>query len=70
MSNKEKSPKPKYQTPIIVHLGELAFGRGYCEAGSNPSEGYCSAGSVASYGYCTAGGSAISYCKAGTIITF
>lgn len=46
--NKEKSKqeKPKYESPVIVPLGEVAKG-----AGSN-----CNAGTANSGGMCTAGG--------------
>ena len=57
MSDYEKRTKPKYKTPTVVALGEIAKGVGYCTAGTAALTGYCSAGSVVggSGAYCTAG---------------
>ena len=54
MSNRKSREKPKYETPTLVPLGNLAQGTGYCSAGSNASLGYCSAG-YAAQAACTAG---------------
>jgi hypothetical protein len=48
-------PKNAYQSPIVMDLGRLARGSGYCAAGSSPATDYCEAGILASGGYCTAG---------------
>ena len=65
MSGNEKRPKPKYEAPVVVPLGSLAHGTGYCAAGSNAADGYCTAGVIASSA-CTAGGAAPAACTAGT----
>ena len=53
--SEQVTPKKAYQKPIVMGLGELARGSGYCAAGSLPAVGYCAAG-----------GSALEYCDAGT----
>jgi hypothetical protein len=66
MSDNEKRAKPKYEAPVIVPLGGLAHGTGYCEAGSSASDGYCTAG-IAAASACTAGGVAAgAACTEGT----
>jgi len=62
----EKKAKPKYKAPVVVHLGTLARGNGYCAPGSSADPGYCTAGTFAASA-CTAGGTATSAaCTAGT----
>jgi hypothetical protein len=39
--------KPRYQTPVVIPLGELAKGAGACTGGSLPSDGYCTPGATA-----------------------
>jgi hypothetical protein len=46
MSDNEKRTKPKYETPLVVPLGGLAQGSGYCEAGSGDTTTYCTAGGI------------------------
>jgi hypothetical protein len=58
MSKKDEKTKPKYEAPIVVPLGELARGVGYCAAGSSASDGYCTAG-VAAASACTDGSVAL-----------
>lgn len=65
MSENEKRTKPKYEAPIVVALGGLAQGTGYCEPGSIAPIGYCTAGGAAASA-CTAGGTAPAACTAGT----
>ena len=77
MSKKNASKKPKYESPTVVPLGELAQGSGYCRAGSHPSTGDCTGGIMAlSYctdagvnagTACTAGPAAPTDCTAGTV---
>lgn len=69
MIDTKSKMKPKYETPTVVPLGELARGTGYCTAGlSVGSGGYCSAGGTAGGegGYCTAGNIASDYCTIGS----
>lgn len=63
MSNNEKRTKPKYETPIVVNLGEMARGAGACSAGTADVVD-CSAGTAA-LNACTAGVSAVNGCTAG-----
>ena len=63
----------KYESPIIVPLGEMAKGTGaYCAAGGTPTppDTYCSAGTTTvsgNPGYCSGGTTASpGYCSAGT----
>ncbi|MHB8837179.1 MAG: hypothetical protein ACYC9Y_15925 [Candidatus Methylomirabilia bacterium] len=66
MSDTEKKAKPEYEAPVIVPLGDLARGTGYCAPGSSASDGYCTAGIFAASA-CTAGGTAsAAACTAGT----
>lgn len=76
MSDQNIKGKSKYESPILVPLGEMAKGTGaLCEAGSSAdvyckaggtavsgSPGYCQAGTVAHPGYCTAGTDASTAC--------
>ena len=64
MSDNEKRAKPKYEAPIVLPLGGLAQGTGYCRAGSSPSEGDCTSGIIAP-SYCTAGPGAATACTSG-----
>ena len=66
MSDNEKKTKPKYEAPVVVPLGRLAHGTGYCRAGSSPSEGDCTAGTLAA-SYCTAGTSPTTACTDGSL---
>jgi hypothetical protein len=66
MSDNEKRIKPKYEAPIVVALGGLAQGTGYCAAGSSADPGYCTAGAAAATA-CTDGGVALTAaCTTGT----
>lgn len=67
MSNQAEG-KPKYETPTIVPLGEMAKGSGACTAGSSviPDPATCAPfGGVT----CSAGTSPVDYCSAGTCAT-
>ena len=55
MNKKQKAGKKIYESPVIIPLGELATGFGYCSGGSSYS-GTCSAGHHAG-GYCSQGAS-------------
>jgi hypothetical protein len=78
MSDKSVKGKSKYESPILVPLGEMAKGSGACGAGSSGLAEACSAGTgvevspinctagVSATTACTAGGSALSACTAGT----
>jgi hypothetical protein len=63
--SEQVAPKKAYQKPIVMDLGEVARGSGYCAAGSSPAVGYCEAGGSA-LEYCTAGTNAGTACTAGT----
>ena len=66
MSNNEKMAKPKYEAPVVIDLGEMSQGFGYCAAGTAAPLDYCTAGtaagtactdgSIALTAACTAGG--------------
>jgi hypothetical protein len=62
MSDQNKKTKPKYESPTVVPLGDLASGSGACTAGSGDS-GACTAGGLAST--CTAGPIATVGCTTG-----
>jgi hypothetical protein len=67
MSDNEKTTKPKYESPTVVPLGEMAKGSGACSAGSAvPID--CSAGGTATQD-CTAGPTASRACTQGDIAT-
>lgn len=67
MRGKERKHRPPYETPVVVPLGGLARGTGYCAPGSAADVGYCTAGTAAASA-CTAGGIAVeAACTAGTI---
>jgi len=67
MSENENRTKPKYEAPVVVALGGLAKGTGYCAPGSSADDGYCTAG-IAAASACTAGGVAgTAACTAGTV---
>ena len=72
MSIQNAKGKLKYESPIIVPLGEMAKGTGAnCTAGGTPTppDNYCSAGTTTvsgNPGYCSAGTIASpGYCSAG-----
>jgi hypothetical protein len=46
MADGEKRTNPKYETPIVVSLGELAKGIGACGGGSSPDDS-CGSGATA-----------------------
>jgi hypothetical protein len=64
----DELPKPRYEPPIMIDLGIMAKGKGYCAAGPLDTGGeYCSAGESNQIGYCSAGyGNMGTYCSAGT----
>jgi hypothetical protein len=77
MSDHNAKGKPKYESPVIVPLGEMARGAGAecaagsnavgnCRAGNSANPGYCQAGTIANPGYCTAGITASTACTDGT----
>jgi hypothetical protein len=53
MDKKQKAERKTYKSPVVIPLGELAKGAGYCEGGSGEA-GNCTAGSQAG-GYCQGG---------------
>ena len=53
MSDQKAKGKSKYETPILVPLGEMARGSGACTPGSGDS-GACTSGGLANIA-CTAG---------------
>ena len=75
MSYNEKRVKPKYESPILVPLGEMARGSGVCGAGSAVAGGVpwgdvgtCAVGACVQPGPitdCTAGALANQDCTAG-----
>ena len=81
MSNKNAKSKLKYETPVLVALGEMGKGAGLsCNGGSNANPGnctsvgttaqsYCASGSTAQAEYCSAGTSAQTACTAGSTAT-
>jgi hypothetical protein len=75
MSNQNAKGKPKYESPIIVPLGEMAIGSGACSTGSGVVCGpyaatVCSNTGSSPVDYCDAGVCATqqsaSYCSEGT----
>ncbi|MFA6146742.1 MAG: hypothetical protein WC899_00850 [bacterium] len=63
MPEKDESKKPKYETPIVVPLGEMAKGKGDCGVGSLNQPG-CGVGAIADI--CSDGGAA-GFCSNGTV---
>ena len=66
MSDQNAKRKSKYESPVIVPLGEMAKGSGACAAGSSVA-GLGTPGSGGPYGSttCSAGTSPVDYCSAG-----
>ena len=62
MSDQKIKGKPKYESPVIVPLGEMAKGSGACTVGSSPFAGVCVIGSS------VAGGGGAAVCVAGPLI--
>lgn len=67
---KVKLGKPKYESPTVVSLGELAKGSGRADDCSAGLTAYrdCTAGTAALRA-CTAGTSALTACTAGVALT-
>ncbi len=67
MSSQNAKGKSKYESPILVPLGEMAKGSGLCEAGSSVAPVACSPGAADTGALdCTAGSTATRDCTAGT----
>jgi hypothetical protein len=68
MSDKKVKGKSKYESPILVPLGEIAKGSGVCAVGSSGVPAVCTTGT--SVGLvrpdCVAGTDATTNCTAGT----
>jgi len=62
MSKKDEQPKPRYEPPVVVPLGELAKGDGSCALGS--ARGVCNSGVGANP--CSDGAFANNHCGAGS----
>ena len=70
MSDKNAEGKLKYESPILVPLGEMAKGSGACTTGSNVVAPACNPGAADSAVIdCTAGSTATRDCTAGTNAT-
>jgi hypothetical protein len=70
MSDQNARGKSKYESPILVPLGEMAKGSGVCTTGSSVVAPACSPGaSDAAAVDCTAGVTATRDCTAGTSAT-
>jgi hypothetical protein len=70
MSDQNATGKPKYESPIVVPLGEMAKGSGVCTTGSSVVAPSCTAGAVdAAVIDCTAGSNATQDCTAGPTAT-
>jgi hypothetical protein len=73
MSNRNAKGKAKYESPILVPLGEMAKGSGVCTTGSSVAFPACSAGSSHTGGVsCSTGsgfGGAVIDCTAGATAT-
>jgi hypothetical protein len=66
MSDQNAKGKPKYESPVIVPLGEMAKGSGVCSTGSSVVTPSCAAGGADSAVIdCTAGPTAARACTAG-----
>ena len=74
MSSKNAKDKTKYESPVLVPLGEMAKGSGDCVAGTSDvvdctagtaALNNCTDAGVAALVACTAGNSAITACTAG-----
>jgi hypothetical protein len=67
MSNQNAKGKPKYESPVIVPLGEMAKGSGVCSAGSSVTGGVAwgDIGTCAVGPCVVAGGAGITNCVAG-----
>jgi hypothetical protein len=67
MSDQNVKGKSKYESPILVRLGEMAKGSGACTVGSSVVAPACSPGAAdAAVLDCTAGLTATRDCTAGT----
>jgi hypothetical protein len=72
MTEKDEGKKPRYETPVVVPLGEVAKGAGVCGNGSSPTgDADCTHGSINLTGICTDGagvlGGACSNGSGGTV---
>jgi hypothetical protein len=74
MSTQNPEKKPKYETPTVIPLGELARAAGACTAGSGDTvdctagglaNNACTAGPINNGATCSAGGSAAPTCTGG-----
>ena len=68
MARDEKA-KPKYESPVILPLGEMARSNGVsaaCPSGSSP-QASCHTGTYPSHGSDCASGTGASSCKTGSI---
>jgi hypothetical protein len=72
MSNQNAREKAKYESPILVPLGEMAKGSGVCTAGSSVVAPACFPGAADGGSACLAGGApavATTDCTAGGTAT-
>jgi hypothetical protein len=68
MSDQNPKEKPKYESPVLVPLGEIAKGSGVCAAGTaalNTTTGNCFPGATVAAVFCSAGGADAASCVAG-----
>ena len=67
MSEKDVKGKSKYESPVLVPLGEVAKGSGACTPGSAGTGAACTAGGAVGVNpiNCTAGSNATDACTAG-----
>jgi hypothetical protein len=64
MSDQNAKGKPKYESPVLVPLGEMAIGSGACSTGSGV---VCAP--YAATACVNTGGSPVDYCEAGVCAT-
>ncbi len=76
MADQQTRGKPKYESPVLTFLGELARGSGDCAVGSSVGSSACFPGAVDGGGSggggitdCTAGYTATQDCTAGPTAT-
>jgi hypothetical protein len=55
MNKKQQTEKREYESPVVMPLGKLPTGFGYCSGGSSYA-GDCTAG-ISAGGYCSGGSS-------------
>lgn len=66
-NQKQPQSRPRYETPLVMSLDELATGQGFCGFGSGDATDGCFTGNVAAAG-CSNGSAAGGACSIGSAV--